>query len=213
MTVTMTRTRYGVYLRPSPELGRLAAEAFELLRRQYGLREAGSYPPHVTLVGSIALDDEVAESALVEALDGVLATASPVAVVNRGIIARPGDGIGYELGDAATDDAASLPELAGELMRVIAPLRVFPAGDWDVSLRRQDSAERFRPHLTLAGRELEGVDELSAEVYDFLTTAGFDGPSAFDADTVTLYRLEADEWAADYWKTMTWQIVRSWRLS
>lgn len=211
MTVqSVDLTRYGVYLRPSPEFGRLVAEAFDVLKRQFGLREAGSYPPHVTLVGSIALDPSVSEEGFLDELDAALAGAPAITVVNGGIVERPGDGIGYELGSG---ESSSFTDLAGTLMNAVAPLRVYPDGDWDAPLRRRDSPERYRPHLTLAGRELEGEDDLREEVHDFLVGAGFCGPSTFRGDTVTAYRLHAPAWTCDYWKSMSWEIMRSWRLS
>ncbi|WP_040165151.1 2'-5' RNA ligase family protein [Microbacterium gorillae] len=202
--------RYGVFLRPSPVFARLIAEAFHVMERQYGLREAASYPPHVTLVGSVALD--APESDLIDTLDAVLSARSAMTVRNLGLRQRPGDGIGYALAGMG-DGSDPLRALGGELITALAPLRVFPPSDWDVVQRRRDAPERFHPHLTLAGRELEGADALRQEVHEFLVGAGFDGPASFHGDTVTLYRLTADAWTPDYWQSLTWDVVRSWRLS
>ncbi len=67
--------RYGVFLRPSPALIEESLRAYSIVSDQYGFTAAKAYPPHVTLVGSIALS--VPEPVFVDVLEAVIADYSP----------------------------------------------------------------------------------------------------------------------------------------
>ncbi len=198
--------RYGFYLRPSAAMSRAQAEVHEVLRRQFGLQVAGKFMPHATVMGFHRSDAPL--SSLTAAIDGVMAGRAPFVITNRG--PRPHGRSGISLDVHANADGtpnAPLVDLHEAVFAALTPLAhpdcEFAWGDW--------SREHFRAHLTLAMADIP--DWMFDEVMEFLRDFGQIGPESFVADAFHLYAFQSAAWAADWWTTMTWRDLASWRLA
>lgn len=204
--------RYGVFLRPSPELIEEALRGYAIVTDQYGFTAARAYPPHVTLVGSIALDPARSEADFLDAIDAVASGRRPFPLVNHGIeIVR--DAIGYQVADPDDRVVPGIVDLMGAVLEAIRPLRVFPPTDRTTSERLTDSTATFAPHLSLLGHDGAERPELVRECFEVLRATGIGGPSLWTGEWVTVYRFRSDDWTDRYWETMSWEVARSWRLS
>ncbi|WP_427007607.1 2'-5' RNA ligase family protein [Pseudarthrobacter sp. H2] len=206
--------RYGVFLRPSAELGSAALAAYDVVTRQFGFTAAAAYPPHMTLVGNFAVDPAHGEDGLVAVLNGVLEGAPALAIHNSGLGLQFGTSIGYQVdGDGHGGINTGLHALVGRLFDGISRVRVFPASDRRMAQRRLEGGHTFQGHVTVLGHDGSRNPELVREVLDYLAPLGLDGPASYRGDTVTLYRFNSDNWSGDYWETMDWEVIRSWALS
>lgn len=201
-------TRHGIFLRPSARIAARTLEAFTMCERLLGLRAAGAYPPHVTILGSIDL--VVPEQELTAALERALAGAAalPVRVEPLALDAH-GTYLSHPISQGP---GAPLTALMGRVLAEADPLRTIRDGDFAAAERRTDSPETFRPHLTVVGHD--GADR-PGDLPDALAVLGELGLGAAVEevwDTVSLYRLTAEDWQGRYWETMTWEVARSWRL-
>lgn len=204
--------RYGVFLRPSPELIEESLRAYRIVVDQFGFTAANAYPPHVTIVGSIALAPGVAEDDLVDAVSGAIAGRCALPLVNHGMRGW-NDSIGYRIDDDPGASTPGLRDLMGSVLEALKPLRVFPPSDRTTAARLLDSPQTFDPHLSLLGHDGKDNPAASAECLEVLEALGIGAPSTWSGEWVTLYRLHAQDWTDRYWDTMTWQILRSWRLA
>jgi len=199
--------RWGVYLRPDPRTCRAVTVVTDQLRAQFGLLSAGAFPPHATLVGSQPFGSS--EAAVVEALDDLLEGRSAFDVHNAGV---RGQGIGFvydvhERADGTVND--DLVALAADVERVVAPFRR-PMG---VPLPNDYEPDLFHAHLSLASHDLYGRPDLHDEVGEFVHELGVDVPTGFVGDTVVMYRTASPDWSGRWWRTMTWEHVRTWKLA
>lgn len=200
--------RYGVFLRPSARVAIRSLQAFDLCARMFGFIAARAYPPHVTLVGSI--NAAVPETQLIAVIDRALIDA-PVQQITIEPIARTA---GSSLHHAITDrTGGALRDLMGSLLAAVAPLRVFDDRDFGVERRRADAPERFRPHLSIVGHDGAQNPAEVDEALAYLTHLGLDERLEETWDAVVLYRLTSRDWSGPYWETMTWEVVRTWRLT
>ena len=176
------------------------------LKAQYGLVSAGAFPPHATLAGSLPV--QVSEAAFGRALARVLATVRAFPVQNSGI-RRLGTGvIVYDLHDLDDRPNTRLRELAATVDAVVRPL-LAPTS----SLAPDTYAPgRWRAHLSLASHELYERSDLRDEVEQYVRGLAIEHPRSFVADTVALYRFTEDSWTGQWWRTMRWEHLRSWRL-
>ncbi|MDN5667195.1 MAG: hypothetical protein L0G87_02215 [Renibacterium salmoninarum] len=203
--------RYGIFMRPGPAFGETALRAMEIAHRQFGFRAAISYPPHTTLVGSLAL--AVPERSLLDVLDKQLASRAAVPMWNKGLGSQFGDSIGYNVNeDGAGSQNRRLRELVTDLFTAVEPLRTHPPTDRGIAKRKREDGSGFEGHLTVVGHD--GADNLALtwECLEYLRTLGLDGPATDPGDTVSLYRFHAQDWAGRYWETMQWAVVKSWKL-
>lgn len=203
--------RYGIFMRPAPELGEVALRAMDIAHRQFGFRAAISYPPHTTLVGSIAL--AVPEQSLVDVLDKQLSSRAAVPMWNKGLGSQFGDSIGYNVNeDGAGGANLPLHELVVGLFQAVAPLRTHPVTDRGIGKRQRDDGRSFEGHLTVVGHD--GVDnlELTWECLEYLQALRLNGPATDPGNTISLYRFHSEDWAGRYWETMQWSVLKSWKL-
>lgn len=210
--VDVGRIRYGVFLRPSAALIQESLRAYRITAEQFGFRAANAYPPHITLVGSIALDPERSESDLVSAVDGAISGVAPIPIKNLGMALMEDRSILCQMIDHDAG-ALRLPDLMGALLDAVRPIRVFPSTDETAAQRQNDAPENFRAHLSLISHDGKHFPELSEECFSVLEEIGIGAPSEWIGEWVTLYRLESDDWTDRYWRTMTWEIVKSWKLT
>lgn len=197
--------RYGFYLRPSAAMSRAQAEVHELLRRQFGLRVGGQFMPHATIMGFHKTDAPV--ETLREVWRGVANRHAAFPVHNAGVIASGKGGLMLDvqhLADGSNNDA--MTELHLDAMDSIEPLRDpedgFIASEW--------ARERFRAHLTLAMADIPSFafEEIEAFVHEL----GPIGPESFTAEYVSWYAFRSEGWGGEWWHTMEWRLLDSWRL-
>jgi len=206
--------RYGVFLRPSAELIRDCLAGFSIASGQFGFTAAAAYPPHTTLIGSIALADGITETDLVAAVNEALTEVTPFIVHNSGLGHQFVDSIGYDVDrDDNGNVNAELHCVLDHLFRAIAPLSVFPREDRFVESRMAASSETTRGHITVVGHDGAGRAHLLDELLLVLQALDLHKPSSFTADTITIYRFTSEDWTGDYWQSMTWTILQSIRLS
>lgn len=196
--------RYGVFLRPDPATCWVVTQITSALRQQFGLRSAGAFPPHVTLVGNLAVEAPVDE--LLSVLDPVFEAVTVFEVLNGGV-ARTGDRFGYDVDrDAGGAINAPLAEVASAVQRAVLPLSL-PIDDFLVTPVEE---YRFAAHLSLAGHELAVDGTLADEVGEFIAGLPLVPPASFSARWYSLFEFHAD-WRSHWWRAMTWRHVRSWR--
>lgn len=199
--------RYGIYLRPDARTCRAVAAITDLLRAQYGIVSAGAFPPHATLVGSQPFGRS--EDEVVAAVTGLLDGRAGFDVWNAGVREQ---GIGYVY-DVATRADGSLNDdfvrLAADVDAVVAPFRR-PMGS---PLANDYEPDHYRAHLSLASHDLYGRPDLHDEVGDYIRELDVAVPAGFRGDTVVMYRTASPDWSGRWWTTMTWEHVRTWKLS
>lgn len=201
--------RYGVFLRPAPQLGLEALKAMKVAYEQFGFTAAMAYPPHTTIMGSLSLKDHN-EEALTEAVDKALEGQKPIAVSTPGIVRTPW-GIAYELRDD-TEDNSKLKELMGSIQKQIDPLLSYPPLDRSVASRRKASPDTYVPHLSIVSHDGLWFPDLADEAFEYLSEAQIGKGGNYLANYVTLYRFRSEDWTGRYWETMQWMIVKSWKL-
>ncbi len=199
--------RYGVYLRPDPRTCWCVTQLTGQLRAQFGLVSAGSFPPHVTLVGSQRLTAGPGEVAA--AVDRALAGRTAFDVHNAGI--RPMDaGFVYDvhhLADGRTPNHL-LADLARAVDAGLAPLRAPVAHHHPVNY----SPSGFRGHLSLASHDLIERPDLSEEIGEYVSALPIEPPRSFTGEVVALYATFSDDWSGRWWRTLRFEHLRSWRL-
>lgn len=214
------QVRYGVFLRPSAALIAETLRSFAVTHEVYGFRAANAYPPHITLVGSIA--SSVSQDVLIDAVSEALRGHTSVRLFSEGMSLVQGS-VMYRFSDAEPvaprqkDSGVPVPgsgvrELMGSILEAVSGLRHFHDEDFTAARRRLDSPERFSPHLSIIS--FDGVDspELSAEALELLQQLGL-GHSIVDTfEWVHLLRLHAQDWSASYWDSLSWSVVKTWRL-
>ena len=199
--------RYGIFLRPDPATAERTLRGFDIARCMFGFTAAAAYPPHATLVGSIDLT--VDESELIAAIDRVLADPPAQQLETSALDPWDGAALVQLVRDAGE---TRIGALAGALLTAIAPLRRVSEGDFAAGIVGAITPETFRAHVTVVGHDGADRPEQLPDVLAFMNQLGFDQPIRATWDTATLYRFRSDDWQGRYWETMTWEIVRNWRL-
>lgn len=197
--------RYGWYLRPSYAMCRAQAEMHDLLQRQFGLVCGGVFMPHATIKGFFRSDASIAE--IIAAFDGAVRGHQPFTVYNRGPVPFGRGGVALNIHE--TEDGSvngPLQALHESAWKAIAPL-VHP----DCTFTPTEGAmERFRAHLTLAMADLR--PEFFDEVFSFINDACPIGPDQFQAEYFHLFAFQSDDWEGNWWETLTWKLLHSWKL-
>jgi 2'-5' RNA ligase len=206
--------RYGIFLRPSPELARVSLRAYEVVTRQFGLNAAAKYPPHVTVIGSIALSGTEAD--LTDTIDKVMAGQRPITVHNAGLIAKIGFAVGYELNYLPDGfPNLALRELYESMRTATAGARAHVSTDRQADKRlANEAAESFKAHLTVVGHDAADNPELLPEIKRFLgALPEVQAPAEDTLDTVSLFRFTSADWPGRYWESMSWTLLRSWPMA
>lgn len=211
---TTSRVRYGVFLRPSPELIEEVLRGYQVVVHQCGFTAAKVYPPHLTLVGSIALAPGVEEEDLTHAVETVLAGFDPLALVNTGLEQADNGSIGYQIEDAeGVDSDQGVRSLMGSIVEAVTPLRIFPPTDLTVQRLMELNADTFHPHISLLSHDGRDNVPLAQECFEVLRALGIGEYREWTGTVVTLYRFHSDEWSGRYWESMTWKALHTWNLT
>lgn len=199
--------RYGVFLVPDAATSAVVTDITGYLRAQFGFVSAGRFPPHVTLVGSLAL--AVEESALLAVVQEVADRRGPVELTNRGV---------HRLADAVVvldvhhttgaEPNVALLDLAEDVGRSVVPL-LRPTELLPADLRSRDD---WFGHLSLASHELLDRPDLRDEVEEFVRQLPVTWPPSFQAARLTVYRLHHPDWSTGWWSDFSWDHVRSFPL-
>ena len=198
------RVRYGFYLRPSPAMSRAQAAMHDALRRQFGLRVGGQFMPHATIMSFFRSDAPVAE--IVSAIDPVIADRPVFPVWNNGPITM---GRGVVL-DVHHDDRGN-PNAAMQAVHEAAFAAITPLVHSQCEFAWNGwSGERFHAHLTLAMADVPEWGQ--QEVLEYARAEPV-GPRTFLAEYFHLYAFQSDDWAGEWWRTMSWEWLYSWRLA
>lgn len=199
------RIRFGFYLRPSYEMSRAQAEMHDLFRRQFGLKVAGEFMPHATVMGFFRSEGPLAS--IMSALNGALAGKSAFTVTNNGPKPHGREGISLDVHHDADGKPNGAMQAAHEAVFVAIEPLIHPACEFAF---RAWSGEHFRAHLTLAMADVPNF--LFDEVLAFIESAAPIGPRQFLAEYFHLYAFESDDWGGAWWNTISWRPLHSWRL-
>ncbi|MET0432607.1 MAG: heme utilization protein [Cellulomonas sp.] len=204
----MTEPVYGVFLIPDPATSAAVTSITLSVERQFGFVSAGRFPPHATLAGSVPIRADVPE--IVAALDPVLRDRPGFAVHHSGIV-RHGAAVTYDV-DRLPDGTRNLAlaDLAADVNAALAPL----AHAIDALLVSPFRPGLFRAHISLASHEMNTQPELADQVEAFVRAVPAPAvPASFPASLVGLYEFRSAGWTGDWWETLTWRHLRTWRLA
>lgn len=216
--------RYGVFLRPDAQFCDEALRAMVHVNYQFGLSAALAYPPHITLVGSIALnpnepcayDDAQSfrisprESQLVAAVDRAVASSGPQRLAVKSFALSENGFVYYAFEDQPGN---CISNLMGAILSAVAPMRVYHDDDRTVVERKQDSPLNYQPHLTVLSHD-GGLDpDVAREAYEQLLELGYGQKTDMISNTVSLYRFGSTTWSGEYWMNMKWRLLKSWKLT
>jgi len=195
-------SRFAVYLIPPYRVARDVAEIHRLLRKQFGFIAAGQFQVHATIKGFFKRLPGPLEP-LTERLDRVFVDQAPFPVHFSGFRIDQG-GIGLNISLIGEELNPALMVLREQVAEAVFP---FIAPDCDFAER--DLGPFFRAHSTLAFRDI--APAMQEDVLAYLREAPL--PSEpFIADTYHFLQFYSQDWAGDWEKTLSWRLLRSWRL-
>ncbi len=200
---------YGLYLRPDFAMSHGVSMLHRLLASQYGLRSAGRLMPHTTIKGFFLVDAD--ETALVERLDQMLEGWQPFLAYSSGVIPFGPHSIVLDLKYRADGTVnTSFFDLQERAWEAVGPL-LDPQDEFSPhDPRGQATANPYHPHISLVMMDPRPV--LEQELVEFLRAGERLLPRQFIADTLHLYRFEAD-WEHEWWNSITWELVHSWHMN
>lgn len=203
----MTEYTWGVYLRPDPVTCKAITELTNLCKQQFGIVSAAAFAPHATLAGAVPSNASAAE--FIEVLDPLLSRTTPFPVYNAGI-AVMNPTIIYDIDKLENGEKNTrLHQLAIDVNDVIAPLTNYQPGDWIQPF----DGENFHAHFSLASHDLRARVDLREEVEEFLRAIPMDYTPHFTAEYITLFRFHSADWNSEWWHDITWEHIRSWKLT
>ncbi len=199
---TQTDARFAVYLIPPYKIARDVAEIHHMLRKQFGFIEADQFQVHATLKGFFKkVDGPLAP--LTERLDAIFADQAPFPVHFSGYRIDKG-GIGLDIDHQ--DEQTNQPLMALR-ERVVEATRPFIAPDCEFVA--SDLGRPFQAHITLA------FYDIPQTLYDDVLAYLQDAPlptDPFIADTFHFLSFFSPDWSANWGPTLTWRLLKSWRL-
>lgn len=198
--------RYGVFLVPDARTSAAITDITGYLRSQFGLVSAGRFPPHVTLAGSLAVN----EADLLAAVNEVADRHHPLWLSNQGVHRLHDAVLVFDVHHRDVGEPNELlVNLAADVNAAVQPLlRPTERLHADVHDR-----ETWRGHLSLASHELAERADLSDEVEEFIGQLGMQYPKAFRSARLAVYRLHHPDWSTGWWTDFWWEHVRSFRLA
>lgn len=204
MTATEhANSRFAVYLIPPYEVARAVTEVHRMLRKQFGFIAADQFQVHATIKGFFKKTPGPLEP-LVERLDGVFAARRPFTVEFSGF-RRDSVGIGLNVSRLGGE---LNPEMMALREQVVDAVRPFIAPDCDFV--REDLGYPFRAHITLAFRDIP--PSMQDDVLAYLRGAPLPG-EPFTADTFHFLEFFSQNWQGDWEQTLTWRLLKSWRIT
>ncbi len=201
--LTQSKSRLGVYLIPPYKIAQAVTEIHTMLRKQFGFIAADQFQVHTTLKGFFKKVDGPLEP-LIERLDAVFAAQQPLEVFFKGVHS---DKVGLGL-DVSRQGEDINHELATFREQIVEAVRPFIAPDCDFV--KADLGNPFRAHITLAFRDIP--PDMQADVLAYLQHVPLP-TEPFMADTFHLLEFFSQDWPGEWASTLTWRLLKSWRLS
>ena len=198
----MPNSRYAVYLIPPYQIAKGVSEIHYLLRKQFGFAAADRFPVHCTIKGFFKKNDKPA-SQLETGLDRFFQSQAPIPVSVEDYRIDP---IGFGLSLLTKNGKPNTPFL--EFREKIVGLTLPYIAD-DCDFRSHDLGREFHPHITFSFRDIPN------ELYDSIFAWMEDGPDLtgpFLANTFHFLEFFSDDWPGNWWETLTWKLIKSWRL-
>ena len=195
-------SRYAVYLIPPYAVSRMVMEVHQMLRKQFGLKAADRFQVHATVKGFFKKVEGPVEP-LISELDGVFAEQWPIEIQFWGF---RNDEIGIGL-DVSQIDGKPNDALHSFRERIVTVVRPYIAPDCDFAA--SDLGNPYEAHITLAFRDvpLSLYDDVLAFLEDAPLPAG-----SFIARDFHFLQFFSEEWPGDWWQSLSWQLIKSWRL-
>jgi 2'-5' RNA ligase len=198
----MSNSRFAVYLIPPYQLSKNVAEAHALLRKQFGFSAADRFPVHCTIKGFFKKNGRPAAE-LQQDLHTFFAGQQALPVSMNEYRVNP-IGFGLSLMSLNGETNQAFLDFRQELMAVTNP---YIADDCD--FKDHDLGRPFHPHITLSFRDIP--KELYDNVFEWIEDGpDFTGP--FLADTYHFLEIFSEDWSGNWWESLTWRLLASWRL-
>ena len=93
--------------------------------------------------------------------------------------------------------------------RAVDALMPLVAGDCERTLNERLGAA-YNAHLTLAMRDIPATQ--FDEILAFCRELEPIGPGSFMAERLHLYAFESGDWHGEWWDSLEWSLLDSWRL-
>jgi 2'-5' RNA ligase len=195
-------TRYALYLIPPYSVVKPVADIHALLRKQFGFSAADRFMVHATIKGFFQRVEGPLEP-LIERLDVVMGYQRPFPVQFSGVHRDP-VGVGLLLDCPGQGDDNELHALHQRVYEAVAPYIApgCPFTEWE-------QQNPFSAHIALAFRDIPQL--MQDEVLDYIQDAPL--PSEpFVADRYHFLEFHSQDWAGDWDKTLTWRLIKTWRV-
>ena len=194
--------RYAVYLIPPYGVSHCVENVHRLLTKQFGFTAASKFQVHATLKGFFKCSECTIDT-LIANLDPVFEKQEAFPVHFEGFHI---DDVGFGLDVSRIGDAPNLPlnELRSKVVDAVQP---YIAGDCDFV--ESDLGSPFKAHITLAFRDVS--PEFRNSVLAYIEPSLLPG-EPFLADTFHLLEFHSEDWGESWDKTLTWRLLKSWRL-
>ena len=202
MTTTDQSSRFAVYLNPPYQVSQAVMEIHQMLSKQFGLEAAGRFQVHATVKGFFKKVEGPLES-LIEQLDDVFAQQRSFVIEFSGY---RNDEIGIGL-DVSKIDGMPNEALYSLRERVVSAVRPYIAPDCDFVA--SDLGHPYEAHITLAFRDIP------LRLYDEVLAYLVDAPlptQSFKATDFHFLQFFSDDWPGNWWQSLRWQLIKSWRL-
>ena len=198
----MTNSRFAVYLIPPYQLSKGVADVHYLLRKQFGFAAADRFPVHCTMKGFFKKNEKPA-SQLAEDLNQFFENKTALPVSGDEYIIYP---IGFGLSLMNKDGIPNTPflDFRENLVDITRP---YIADDCDFI--DHDLGRPFHPHITFSFRDIP--NELYDDIFAWME-AGPDLKGPFLAETFHFMEIFSEDWEGSWWETLTWRLIKSWRL-
>ena len=198
----MTNSRFAVYLIPPYQLSKGVAEVHYLLRKQFGFAAADRFPVHCTMKGFFKKNEKPA-SQLTEDLNQFFENKTALPVSGDEYRIGP---IGFGLSLMNRDGIPNTPflDFRENLVDIAWP---YIADDCDFT--DHDLGRPFHPHITFSFRDIP--NELYDDIFAWIEE-GPDLKGPFLAETFHFMEIFSEDWEGNWWETLTWRLIKSWRL-
>lgn len=195
-------SRLAFYLIPPYPFSKDIALIHSMLEKQYGLSAANRFQVHCTIKGFYKANEKPI-TRLLDELDKFLNTQKPFMVAFSGCIIKP---ISIVMRLDAINGAVNqqLLDFRESIVKIIKP---YVADDCDFI--ESDLGPPFKAHITLAFRDVS--NETAPEILNWLRDAPLP-VGQFLADNFHLLEFLSEDWDGDWWETITWKRLKSWRL-
>ncbi len=194
--------RYAVYLIPPYGASHCVEDVHRLLTKQFGFIAAAKFQVHATLKGFFKCSECTIDK-LITNLDPVFESQEAFPVHFEGFHI---DDVGFGLDVSRIGDTPNLPlnELRSKVVDAVQP---YIADDCDFV--ESDLGSPYKAHITLAFRDIS--PEFRDSVLAYIEPALLPG-EPFLADTFHLLEFHSQDWGGCWDKTLTWRLLKSWRL-